>query len=170
MIVRPAQIGDLPTILTIYNHIIATSTAVYTREPVDLANRQTWFDERRKLNYPIVVADDHGTVAGFASFGDFRAWWGYRYTVEHMVHVDDRYQGQGIGRMLIETLEVEAKALGKHVMIGAIDAANEGSIRFHARLGFQEAGRLSEVGHKFGRWLDLVLMQKLLDPESVRVD
>jgi L-amino acid N-acyltransferase YncA len=161
--IRPAEPQDLPAILNIYNHVIATSTAVYTRDPVDLANRRQWFDERRGLGYPIHVAVDGGEVLGFASFGDFRGWWGYRFTVEHMVHVRDDCRGRGVGRALVESLFAPALALGKHSMIAGIDADNDGSILFHERLGFVKVAHLPEVGHKFGRWLDLILMQRLLD-------
>ncbi len=103
-------------------------------------------------------------VLGFASFGDWRgAWPGCRYTVEHLVHVRSDVRGQGVGSTLVEALLARAVALRKHVMIGGIDAANEASIRFHERLGFERVGYFREVGHKFGRWLDLVFMQRFLD-------
>ncbi|MDA5193738.1 GNAT family N-acetyltransferase [Govanella unica] len=161
--VRAAAVRDLPDILAIYNYVIATSTAVYTCEPVDLANRRAWFEERGRSGYPVLVAEAGGEILGFASFGDFRAWWGYRFTVEHMVHVQDGCRGRGVGRALVEGLFAPALALGKHAMIGGIDADNAASIHFHERLGFSKVGHLPEVGHKFGRWLDLVFMQRILD-------
>src|SRR5215471_16031693 len=99
------------------------------------------------------------------------AWPGYRYTVEHSVHVRHDVRGQGVGRGLVEALVPLALALGKHVMIGGIDVANDASIRFHARLGFEQVAAFREVGHKFGRWLDLMFMQRFLDPPgSARSD
>jgi L-amino acid N-acyltransferase len=100
-----------------------------------------------------------------ASFGEWRgAWPGNRYTVERSVHVRRDMRGHGIGRALVEALFPRALAMGKQVMIGGIDAANDPSIRFHERLGFQPVAHFQEVGHKFGRWLDLVFVQRFLDP------
>jgi len=169
MIVRPAAPEDLLGILAIYNHVIAMTTAVYSREPATLEERQAWFEGRQKAGYPVLVAAEGKNVLGFSSFGDFRSWWGYRYTVEHSVHVAEASRGRGVGRKLVETLFPLALAMGKHAMVGGIDAGNEASIRFHERLGFTKVAHFREVGHKFGRWLDLVMMERLLDgPGSPR--
>ena len=171
MILRPATAEDVPAILAIYNDVIATSTAVYAVEPVSLADRLAWFDARKAQGFPVLVAVEADNVLGFASFGEWRgAWYGFRYTVEHSVHVAADARGKGIGVMLVEALFPLALAMGKHVMIGAIDADNAGSIRFHERLGFTVAGTFPEVGHKFGRWLDLVFMQRFLDAEGSERD
>ena len=163
--VRAASEADLPGILAIYNDVIATSTAVYTSQPSTLEERRAWFSTRGAQGFPVLVAVEGGDVLGFASFGEWRgAWRGYRYTVEHSVHVRHDVRSQGIGRGLVEALFPVALALGKHVMIGGIDAANHASIRFHARLGFERVAAFREVGHKFGRWLDLIFMQRFLDP------
>lgn len=165
MLVRDATVDDLPGLLAIYNDVIATSTAVYTGQPVTLEDRRAWFDARRAQGYPVVVAIDDIGVTGFASFGEWRgAWPGYRHTVEHSVHVRADRRGQGGGRQLMESLFPRAVAMDKHVMLGGVDAANAASLRFHAVLGFEEVARLKEVGHKFGRWLDLVFVQKMLTP------
>lgn len=169
--VRAATEGDLPAILSIYNEVIATSTAVYVLEPATLDERRTWFISRSAVGFPVLVAaDPGGDILGFASFGDWRgAWPGYRFTVEHSVHVRHDVRGRGIGRALVESLFPLALGLEKHVMIGGIDAANDTSIRFHERLGFKPVAHFREVGHKFGRWLDLVFMQRFLDsPGSIR--
>ncbi len=162
MLIRDARSEDLPAILAIYNHIILTSTAVYCDTPVELAEREAWFAARRERGFPVLVAEQDGRVAGYASFGDFRTFPGFRHTVEHSVHLADDFRGQGIGSRLIEALIERARAAGKHVMVGGIDAANEGSLRFHQRLGFTEVARMPEVGTKFSHWLDLVFMQKML--------
>jgi L-amino acid N-acyltransferase len=163
--VRAASETDLPGMLAIYNDVIATSTAVYTSEPATLAERRAWFAARRAQGFPVLVAVDGSEVLGFASFGEWRgAWPGYRYTAEHSVHVRGDVRGRGVGRALVEALFPAALALGKHVMIGGIDAANDASIRFHTRLGFERVACFREVGHKFGRWLDLIFMQRFLDP------
>ena len=170
MLIRDAQDQDLPAILAIYNDVIATSTAVYATEPALLAERAEWLAQRRQRGFPVLVAAEGDGVLGFASFGEFRgAWNGYRYSVEHSVHVRADARGKNVGRQLVEALFPLAAAQGKHVMIGAVDAANDGSIRFHERLGFTRVGHFREVGHKFGRWLDLVFMQRFLDaPGSAR--
>ena len=163
MDLREAGETDLEGILGIYNDVIRTSTAVFALEPVTLAERRAWFGVRRQQGLPVLVAVDGPTVVGFASFGDWRgSWGGYRYTVEHSVHVSADRRGQGIGRALVEALLPRARARGKHVMIGSIEATNLASIRFHERLGFERAALFHEVGRKFGRWLDVTLVQRLL--------
>jgi phosphinothricin acetyltransferase len=163
MILRAAEPADLPGILAIYNEVIGSSTAIYSYVPVTLEDRAQWLSARQKQGYPVLVAVDGSEVLGFATFGDWRSWPGYRYTVEHSVHIQAARRGEGIGRTLMQALFPLALALNKHVMIGGIDAANEASIRFHERLGFEKTGQIREVGHKFGRWLDLVFMQRFLD-------
>ena len=162
MIIREAIEPDLPGILAIYNDVIATSTAVYALAPVEIGERRAWLAGRRSQGYPVLVAQEGSAIAGFASFGDFRAWPGYRYTVEHSVHVAATRRGLGIGRRLVEALIPIAVDLGKHVMIGGIDAANDASIRFHEQLGFERAALLRQVGFKFERWLDLLFMQRFI--------
>jgi L-amino acid N-acyltransferase len=170
--IRPAMLKDLPAILEIYNDVIATSTAVYSWSPSTLAERQTWFDARIAAGFPVIVAADAGDVFGFASFGEFRGVWpGYRYSVEHSVHVRADKRGKGVGSSLVRALFPLANAVGKHAMLGGIDATNAGSIRMHERLGFQQVAHFREVGRKFGRWLDLVFVQRFLDsPEAHRAD
>lgn len=160
--IRPAREADLDAILAIYNAVIASSTAVYTETPATLADRRDWLGARNGQGYPVLVAEDAGEVVGYASFGDFRPWPGYRHTVEHSVYIRGDQQGKGIGSALVTALFPLAAALDKHVMIAGIDAANEASLRMHARLGFVEAGRFREVGRKFDRWLDLVFLQRFL--------
>jgi phosphinothricin acetyltransferase len=162
--IRAAQRSDLPQILAIFNEVIANSTAVYFLEPTTLEERTAWFDARVRAGFPVLVAAAGGEVLGFSSFGEFRgAWPGYRYCVEHSVHVRADRRGRGLGRALLRALFPLAAQLGKHVMIGGIDADNAGSIRLHEQLGFEKVAHFHEVGHKFGRWLDLVFMQRYLD-------
>jgi L-amino acid N-acyltransferase len=172
MQIRNAEIADLPGLLTIYNDVIATSTAVYTDMAATLEDREAWLRARQGQGFPVLVAVDGGTIAGFSSFGEFRGSWpGYLHSVEHSVHVHRDWRGKGVGHALVEALFPLAAAMDKHVMIGAIDAANAGSIRFHERLGFSTVGHMREVGRKFGRWLDLVFMQRFLDaPGAPRRD
>lgn len=163
MFVRRAIADDLPAVLDIYNHVISTSTAVYADEPVNLTERIRWYEAREEQGYPILIAEDTGGIAGFASFGDWRTWPGYRFTVEHSVHVRADCRGRGFGRLLLLELIQTAAEMGKHVMIGGVDATNEASIRFHERLGFTRVAHFKEVGFKFGRWLDLIFVQRVLN-------
>lgn len=143
----------------IYNLAGVGTTASYDLEPVTVAERTQALENSRRHNFPVLVAEVDGVIAGFASYGTFRAKAGYRFTVEHSVYVADGFRASGVGRMLMTSLIDHARGHGVHVMIGVLDAANEPSIAFHQRLGFVEVGRLPQVGHKFGRWLDAVLMQ-----------
>ena len=164
MLIADATEADLPGILAIYNDVIAHSTAVYSNVPVTLENRLEWWSSRVARGYPVLVTRYEEGVTGFATFGEFRAWPGYRYTVEHSVHVRADRRGQGIGSELVRGLFPRATAQGKHVMIAGVDASNAASIRFHEALGFERVALLREVGRKFDRWLDLVLLQRWLDP------
>ena len=162
--IRPATAADLPQILAIYNDVIATSTAIYTTEASTLEERRTWFDGRVAEGFPVLVAIVEGDVAGFASFSAFRgAWPGYRHSVEHSIHVRADQRSRGIGSALVRALFPIAIAMDKHVMIGGIDADNTTSLRMHERLGFERIAHFREVGRKFGRWLDLVFVQRFLD-------
>jgi phosphinothricin acetyltransferase len=161
--IRDATEADLPAILDIYNDVLATSTAIFSDTPTTLEDRLAWFRGRRQLGYPVLVASDEAGVLGFASFADFRSWPGYRYTVEHSVHVRVDARGRGIGPALMRVLLDRAAALGKHMMVAGVDAENLASLRLHERLGFQRAGTLHQVGCKFGRWLDLAFLERRLD-------
>jgi L-amino acid N-acyltransferase YncA len=160
MELRDAAEEDMAALAAIYNDVIATSTAIYSSVPVTVEDRRTWWRSRLEAGYPVLVAVDDSGVAGFSTFGDFRSWPGYRFTVEHTVHVRADRRGGGVGSRLVQALFPRAAALGKHMMIAAVDAANAPSIRFHERLGFHQAGLLREVGYKFDRWLDLVFLQR----------
>lgn len=171
LMIRAARATDLPGILAIYNDVVASSTAIYALEPSTLQERATWLAARTEKGFPVIVAEVEGRVAGFASFGEFRgAWPGYRYSVEHSVHVSSEWRGRGIGTRLTSALFPLAAAMGKHVMIGAIDADNAVSLGMHERLGFQRVAHMPEVGRKFGRWLDLVFVQRYLDAPGASRD
>jgi phosphinothricin acetyltransferase len=152
--------ADLEGVVGIYNEVIANTTAVFANVPVTVDERRRWWQARTAQGYPVLIARDERGVVGFGSFGDFRAWPGYRFTVEHTLHVRADARGRGIGTQMLRALVGRARALGKHVMIAGIDADNAGSIRLHERLGFTRAGMLREVGYKFDRWLDLVFLQR----------
>jgi phosphinothricin acetyltransferase len=162
MDIRAATAADLPEILAIYNDVIATTNAIYDEKPSTLEERQAWFAERTRAGFPVLVADLNGAVAGFSTFGPWRARWGYRHTVEHSVHVRADLRGKRIGGALIEALWPPAHALGMHAMIGVIDSQSQASLRLHAKLGFEVAGTFREVARRHGGWLDLVMMQKFI--------
>jgi L-amino acid N-acyltransferase YncA len=169
IVVRDCTIADLPASLAIFNELIPTTTVAWRAEPFTLEWRTEWFENQRERGFPVLVATDRegddDTIVGVASYGDFRntpQFEGYRFSVEHSIHVAGDRRGRGIGRLLMDALVERARRAGLHVMVGAIDGENVDSIRFHERLGFVEVARMPETGFKFGRWLDLVLMQRVL--------
>lgn len=156
--------ADLPVLLEIYNDIILHTTAVYDYEPHTPDMRMAWFKAKQDGGYPVFVADDEGRPVGFSSFGPFRAWAAYQYTVESSIYVAAGQRGKGIGKALLPPLLDAARQKGLHVMVAGIDATNDVSLKLHAAAGFTEVARFREVGFKFGRWLDLVFMELLLAP------
>jgi L-amino acid N-acyltransferase len=162
VIIRPAGRDDAEPIASILNAQLATTTIEWTDTPHTGDSARRWLDEHER----VLVAEESGAMVGVAAFGWFRDVGkrpGYRYTVEHTIHVrEDRWRS-GVGRALMDALIDEARTTGKHTMVAAVDGANERSIRFHQRLGFVEVARMPEVGAKFGRWQDLVLLQLRLD-------
>ena len=166
LLIRDAVHGDLPAICDIYNDAVLNSTAIWNDQPVDLGNRQAWFSARQAQFYPILVAVEAEQVVGYASFGDWRPFDGFRHTVEHSVYVRNDQRGNGLGPRLMEALVVRAREAGKHVMVAAIESGNAASIRLHERAGFITTGQMPQVGTKFGRWLDLTFMQLTLNPGS----
>lgn len=166
VVVRAATPADLPETLAIYNELIGTTTWAWSEEPQTLAERREWFERRRGRNFPVLVAESGAEIVGMTSYGDFRDsvhWPGYRFTAEHSIHVRGDRRRAGIGRVLMDELTRTARRNGIHVLVGAIDAANADSIRFHEACGFVEVARMPETGFKFGRWLELVLVQRVLD-------
>lgn len=160
--IRDATDADLARILDITNQAILKTTALWTIAPATVQTRGAWMSERLAGGFPVLVAEEDGVVSGFGSFGSFRPHDGYLHTVEHSLYVDPGWQRRGHGRALLDALVDRGKAMGKHAMVGGIEAANTASIRLHERAGFLHAGVLPEVGRKFERWLDLLFMVKLL--------
>ncbi|AOI72944.1 acetyltransferase [Burkholderia ubonensis] len=151
-------------ILDILNEAIVNSTALYDYAPRPPQAMATWFATKRAGGFPVVGAvDASGRLLGFASWGTFRAFPAYKYTVEHSVYVHHEQRGRGLGERLLRELVRRARDAQVHVLVGCIDASNAGSIRLHTRLGFTHAGTLAQVGFKFGRWLDAAFYQLTLD-------
>jgi len=156
-----ARVSDLPAITAILNHAAAHSTATWHEYPKSDAEMADWFSARKK-DYVVLAARDGSELLGYASYGPFRAPSGYRLTAEHSIYVREDRRGKGIGKALLAALIERARGQGLHALIGGVDADNALSIGLHKAFGFQEAGRLPQVGRKFDRWLTLVFLQKNL--------
>ena len=161
--IRQARETDVPGILEIYNDAILTTTALYTYDPFTLDMMQQWFAEKNAKNLPVFVAAHENEVAGFASYGPFRPWPAYKYSVEHSIYVHKAQRGKGIAKKLLRTLIDHANAADLHTIVAGIDSENDVSINLHKQFGFKETGQITQVGYKFGRWLDLVFMQLILE-------
>lgn len=160
-----------PAILEILNDAIVHSTALYDYRPRTADAMVGWFAAKAAGRFPVIGAiDDNGRLAGFASYGTFRAFPAYKYSVEHSVYVHRDHRGHGLGTTLMARLIDAARAQQVHVMIGGIDAANTVSIAMHERLGFVHAGTIRQAGFKFGRWLDLAFYQLTLPTPDHPVD
>lgn len=159
----PAEATHIPAILEIYNEAVLNTTASYDYEPHTLEQRTTWFEHHAQLGLPIFVAlNDRDQVVGWGSLSKFREKIGYQYSVEHSLYVAADQRRRGIGRLMLLALIEAARNLGKHVIIGGVDASNEGSLHLHRSLGFEQVAHFKQVGYKFDRWLDIVFLQKTL--------
>jgi len=162
-IIRCEQESHAAPILSILNEAIVNSTAIYDYKPRTMENMRAWFETKAKGDFPVIGAQaEDGELMGFSSFGSFRAWPAYKYSVEHSVYVDTRFRGRGVGRRLLEAVIEAAREREYHVLIGGIDASNAASIALHERLGFTHCGTIRQAGFKFGRWLDLSFYQLIL--------
>ena len=159
MTVRAARAGDAAAIAAIWAPLIRDTTVTFTTEEKTAADIAAMIGARPGA---FVVAEREGGVAGFATYGPFRAGPGYAQSAEVTIILSEGARGQGLGRSLMRALERAARDAGIHVLVAGISADNAAALEFHRALGFAETGRMPEVGRKFGRWLDLVLMQKTL--------
>jgi L-amino acid N-acyltransferase YncA len=162
IVVRDAREADLAEMLAIYNDAVLTTTAVYDYAPRAMEQQVAWLQAKRAQNLPVLVAESDGIVAGFASYGPFRPWPAYLYSVENSIYVAPDCRGRGIGSSLLPALIQHATDRGLHTMIAGIDATNQASLRLHAKFGFKPIGQFREVGWKFERWLDLTFLQRML--------
>jgi L-amino acid N-acyltransferase len=165
MKIRPAERDDLPQILEIYNDAVLNTTASYDYEPRTLEQRIAWYEDHVKNNYPMFIAQSlagQGRIVGWSSLSAFHTRIGYRFTAENSIYVSADQRGKGIGSLLMQPLIEAAKERELRAIVALIDAQNEVSIRLHARFGFEKVGHLKQVGFKFGRWLDVVYMERLV--------
>ncbi len=156
-----AQEADLPAITAIVNHTAAHTTASYHEYPKSDAEMAEWF-AARKRDYTVLAARDASGFLGYATYGPFRGPSGYRLSAEHSIYVREDARGRGIGKALLAALIDSGRAQGLHVLVGGIDSENILSIALHKAFGFEETGRLPQIGRKFDRWLTLVFLQKQL--------
>ena len=157
--IRTVTISDLPHILYIMNPTITTSTSGYRYDTINIGELEQWYNTQE----PVFVATIDDLVVGYATYSQFRERIGFQYSVEHSIYCHHDYQSQGIGRLLMNALIIHAKEQKIHTMVACIDSDNTNSITFHKKLGFQLAGQMKEVGYKFGRYLDMTLMQLMLN-------
>lgn len=157
-------------ILEILNDAILNTTALYDYKPRSMESMRAWFDIKEANAYPVIGAFENSTLLGFASYGSFRNWPAYKYSVEHSIYVHRDHRGKGIALQLMQQLIEEARQQQYHVLIGAIDASNHISISLHEKLGFLHAGTIKQAGFKFNKWLDLSFYQLVLETPAQPVD
>lgn len=163
MIVRDAELADLPAILAIHNDAIATTTAIWDEQQVDLDDRRHWLETRQSSGLPVLVAEVDGEVAGYASYGPWRPKSGYRFTMENSIYTHPDHRGRGVANALMPALLERARAGEVRAIVAGIESTNAVSIALHEKYGFRRVAHLPEVGFKFGRWLDLDYLQLSLD-------
>lgn len=160
--IRAYKTEDTQAILDIVNHSIVHSTALYDYTIRTYEQQRIILEEKINKKFPVIVAEIAGRVIGFGMYSEFRFREAYQFTVEHSVYLDEKFQGKGIGKLLLARLIELAKTQKMHTMIGVIDSENQDSIAFHKKFGFKTVGVLNESGYKFDRWLNSVLVQLIL--------
>jgi L-amino acid N-acyltransferase YncA len=168
--IRPAKPADLTAITRIYADAVLHGTASFEIDPPDEADMARRQQALLKKNYPYLVAESAGAVAGYAYAGPYRDRPAYDWCVEDSIYIAREFHRQGIGRALLLRLIAECEALGFRQMIGVIgDSANTASVAVHVATGFALIGTFRSIGFKHGRWLDTVLMQRPLGPGDTAV-
>lgn len=160
IVIRNAEERDLSTITEIYNDAVKNTLAIWNEKTVSVDNRREWVQSRTTAGFPVLVAEDNGKTCGYASYGPFRPFEGYRFSAEISIYVEKREQGKGIGKKLLDCLINHAQTNNIHVLIAGIESNNKASITLHKAFGFTTTGYMPEVGIKNGQWLDLVIMQR----------
>lgn len=163
IVIRRATRTDVPAILEIYNDAVLNTTASAEYEPRALEVEYAWFDEHERGGYPIFVASNNANeIVGWSSSSPYRERYGYRFTVENSIYVHPQWRGRGVGKLLLPPLFDAAREMKLHAILAGISADNEASIKLHAQFGFEKVAHFKETIYKFGRWLDVVYMEKLL--------
>ncbi len=168
--IRHGEEKDLIDILEIYNDAIVNTTAVYNYKAQTLEERKAWFNNKISEGYPVFVFEENNKVVGFATYGPFRQWQAYKYTIEHSVYVKKEDRGKGIGILLLKQIIKDANERGFATLVSCIDSANIGSIKMHEKLDFKYSGTIKKAGYKFETWLDLVFYQLDLVGPKVAVE
>lgn len=158
MKIRPAAQTDAAHIAALWNRMICETDATFTTQKKEIADIAALIAERQGAFW-VAHAQD---LQGFATYGAFRNGPGYAATVEHTIILAQAAQGRGVGRVLMQRAIEGAQSQGHHVMIAAISGANPGAVAFHEKLGFEQTAHMPQVGRKGGKWLDLILMQKMI--------
>jgi phosphinothricin acetyltransferase len=158
-------------ILEILNEAILNGTALWDYQPRKLATMEPWFDAKEAGNFPVIgFVDEQHQLLAFGSYGTFRAWPAYKYTVEHSLYVERSARGQGLGKRMLEQLIRHAEAQGFHNLIGGITSDNHASIKTHLNCGFEPCGTIRHCGYKFEKWIDLSFYQRILSGPMNPVD
>jgi L-amino acid N-acyltransferase YncA len=158
---RHATVDDLDAINAIYNHYVEHSTCTYQTVPSTAQERRAWFDTHGP-EHPVIVAEENGQIVGWASLSRFHPRQAYCHSVEDSIYLHHQYRGKGLGSLLLGELLRLAKIIGHHTVLGGADSEQTASIALHAKFGFEKVSHLKEVGHKHGRWLDVIWLQKML--------
>ena len=150
-------------ILEIFNDAIINSTALYDYKLRTMDSMKSWFDAKEKNNYPVIgIVENNNELLGFGSYGAFRAWPAYKYSIEHSIYINKNYRGKGYGKTILREIILNAEKQNYHCLMAGIDANNEVSIKLHKSFGFELCGKIKQVGYKFKKWLDLEFYQLLL--------
>ncbi|WP_159023817.1 GNAT family N-acetyltransferase [Formosa sp. L2A11] len=160
--IREAEEKDVNDILDILNYEILNSTVLYDYKERTFEQQLKWFKQKEADKMPVLIAENENGVIGFGTYGIFRPWDAYLFSIEHSIYVNNNSRGIGIGKQLLSKLIELAKEQKYHTMIAGVDSSNEGSVEFHKKFGFKEIGTFKEVGFKFDKWLDLKFLQLLL--------
>ena len=155
--VREATEKDLMDILEIYNDAILSTTAIYDYKAHTLEDRIQWYEKRKQDGHPLLVFEKNDKVVAFATFGPFRAYPAFKYTIEHSIYVHKDYRNLGIGKILLKEL-IDIASVDATI-VACIDSLNENSVKIHEKFGFKYSGTITKAGFKFGKWLDLVFYQ-----------
>lgn len=160
--IRPAGSADIPAILSIWNPQIRDTMVTFNAVEKTATDLATALADKAAAGQPFLVVEDAGGVAGFATYGAFRSGVGYARSAEHTIILGPGARGRGMGRALMTAIEAQARDRGIHALMAGVSGGNPEGRAFHAAIGYREVAVVPQVGWKFGRYWDLILMQKIL--------